>query len=769
VSNRSHEHRQSVRQVLQVAPFDWIGQLRCHWIAIVVLVAHVGLATLYSVAVPIWEAYDEVGHYEYARYIATKRTLPQRGDPEAKAMWEKFQPPLYYLLAGASMSWIDVSDDLKATRNPYFTWGTSGVNYAIHPDSERFPYGRTVLAVHVIRLLSVAMSTVGVLLTYLTGLVIAPQRRWIGVGAMAIHAFWPQFLFIGSMVTNDVLAATMGSLITFVVVRIVQRGARGLQLMALGVSLGLALLSKANTLALFPIAAAVLIAETMRKLGDVARRKDWRWWIWLVLSLLVVALAFLALSNVSFVGIPGIWRRDKPSGVGGVIQGISGITEILAWSSFGDAFRYCAKSFYALFGWGNVEVAGPLYPAHALLVALALVGLVTMLVRRQLLIARPALLVCAAVILALLVLVLATAARANNVFYANGRYLLPGMSAFSIVVFTGWAAPWPVGTGKPLALIAAVAMFAIALVIPFCSIMPAYARPRLLSQEEVETLASPLEARFDHVAELLGYRISSRRPKPGRRIGVVLYWRALRKPSKNYTVRVEIVGPDGQGYGSDAGYPANGNFATSLWKPGDIFEDAGYLIRISDEFPAPAKGLITVALVGEDIDPLGANPDEELTLVRNPVPLQEIGVYSPSGGGLCDDVVATSYELGGQIVLVGYSFNRLEQPEESIGVTLCWRAIAQMDEDYIVFVHLRDSAGELVSQHDSPPRQGYYPTLLWAPGDMVADEHYLNVAPQCLADDCEIYVGMYNLETLERLQVLDERGGRVANDEIPLD
>jgi hypothetical protein len=769
VNNEGHEHHKGMRQALQLAQLDWARRLRSHWIAILILVAHVSVATLYSVVVPIWEAYDETGHYEFTRYVATKRTLPQLGDPETEAMWEALQPPLYYVLAAASMSWIDVSDDLVAVENPYFRWGTSGVNYAIHPDPEGFPYSGTVLAVHVIRLISVAIGTGGVLLTYLAGLVIAPQRRWIAIGAMSIHAFWPQFLFVGSMVTNDVLAATLGSLVTFLLLWIVQRGARGPQLMALGISLGLAVLCKVTLLALLPIAAAVLFAVVLGKLRDEDGRKDWPWWIWLVLSGLVVIVAFLALAKYPFLGIPGIWRVRASASVAAVIPGTQGVARMLTWTSFGEALRYCARSFYALFGWGNLEVAAPLYGPHALAVALAAIGLLTMVVRRDRLIRLSALLVCAAVVAALLAAVWLAAAHSGHVWYANGRYLLAGMSAFSILVFTGWTALLPDRAERPLALIVAATMFTIGLVIPFHSILPAYARPQLLSREEVALASTPSGARFGDVAELLGYRLTLGKTAPGRRIGVTLYWRVLTKSQVNHTVLVEIVGPDGQGYGSDASYPADGNFATSLWEPGDIFEDDSYIVQISDEFPAPAGGLITVSLVDGHAPPLWAGQHEEFPLIGTPVPLQAIGVYAPSGAALCNNTVETSYEFGGRLELVGYSVSRLEQPQNSIGVTLCWNATEEMDENYVVFVHLRDSTGELVSQHDGAPRQGSYPTFLWHPGYVVADEHYVNVTPQCLADDCEIYVGVYNLENLERLQILDQNGNRMANDEIPLD
>ncbi|NIN67289.1 MAG: hypothetical protein GTO63_21835, partial [Anaerolineae bacterium] len=223
-------------------------KLQPHWIAVSILVLRAALGIFYSATVPIWEAFDEPGHYEYVRYIVTRRALPRTGDPEAEQISESLQPPLYYLLGALSMIWIDISDDLEPISNPFFPAGTGGVNYAVHPNSEEFPYRGTILAVHTVRGLSVALSLVGILLTYLIGLTIAPSRKGIAIGAMAIHAFWPQFLFNGSVVTNDVLASAIGSAIILVLVRMVQGLGSALQVLTLGLLFGLGLLSKLNTL-----------------------------------------------------------------------------------------------------------------------------------------------------------------------------------------------------------------------------------------------------------------------------------------------------------------------------------------------------------------------------------------------------------------------------------------------------------------------------------------------------------------------------------------
>lgn len=122
---------------------------------VIILVGRLALGIAYSVVVPAYEGFDEHHHYEYVRYIATKRHLLRPGEYDSEVLWEKFQAPLYYVLAGPFMSWIDVSDNYEPVSNRYFPSETSGPYYHLPAKWEAFPYRGTVLALHVIRLVSV--------------------------------------------------------------------------------------------------------------------------------------------------------------------------------------------------------------------------------------------------------------------------------------------------------------------------------------------------------------------------------------------------------------------------------------------------------------------------------------------------------------------------------------------------------------------------------------------------------------------------------------
>jgi hypothetical protein len=90
-----------------------------------------------------------------------------------------------------------------------------------------------------------------------------------------------------------------------------------------------------------------------------------------------------------------------------------------------------------------------------------------------------------------------------------------------------------------------------------------------------------------------------------------------------------------------------------------------------------------------------------------------------------------------------------------------------MTHDYVVFVHLLDSEGELVTQADGPPIDGDYPTSYWAPGELIADERTLPVG-ELEPGVYQLKVGMYLLETGERLPAVNAAGERLPNDAIAL-
>ncbi|MEA3375227.1 MAG: DUF2723 domain-containing protein [Chloroflexota bacterium] len=117
-----------------------------------------------------------------------------------------------------------------------------------------------------------------------------------------------------------------------------------------------------------------------------------------------------------------------------------------------------------------------------------------------------------------------------------------------------------------------------------------------------------------------------------------------------------------------------------------------------------------------------------------------------------------------RILLLEADVGRREaRPTDLVPVTLRWRGLRSIDEDYTVFVHLVGPDGRLYGQDDTWPVQGSYPTSQWVPGREILDRHEVQLEPDAPRGVYRVEVGWYLLETMRRLQLLDERGQPVAD------
>jgi hypothetical protein len=107
--------------------------------------------------------------------------------------------------------------------------------------------------------------------------------------------------------------------------------------------------------------------------------------------------------------------------------------------------------------------------------------------------------------------------------------------------------------------------------------------------------------------------------------------------------------------------------------------------------------------------------------------------------------------LANQIRLLGYDA-RLQPPtaetEGTYHLTLFWSSTASIPADYTVFIHVRDTNGTIVTQGDSQPLGGDYPTSRWRPNETIIDPHQIPLPPDLPPGEYQIWVGMYQLERL---------------------
>jgi hypothetical protein len=101
-------------------------------------------------------------------------------------------------------------------------------------------------------------------------------------------------------------------------------------------------------------------------------------------------------------------------------------------------------------------------------------------------------------------------------------------------------------------------------------------------------------------------------------------------------------------------------------------------------------------------------------------------------------------------------------------LTLFWQATAPIEVDFTVFVQLVDATNTIVAQQDHKPQEGFYPTPYWQPGEEIIDTHILPLPLTLPPGGYTLLLGLYEVETGQRLQILDE-AGKFKSDHVRLE
>ena len=730
------------------------------WGLVAILAAFVLVALLYGITNPIFEAPDEIQHFYYVRHIARTGTLAVQ-TPEQVELYrqEGSQPPLYYLLGAALTAWIDTSDAETAIReNPHVNLGVpqafGNKNAVVHTRAEAFPYRGVPLAVHVLRLISIALGALTVSAAYALGQELFPDRQSIALLAAAITAFLPQFLFISAAVSNDIAVAATASWAIVLLARSVRRGFVWQRSLVLGVLVGLAALSKLSGLSiLVPIALGLAYWGWRERRGWDALRHGL-----IVLAATAVAGGWWYARNWALYG--------DPLGMQTMLDMV-GRRDTFSTADLLFELEGLRLSFWGLFGWFNVLMAGWAYAIYDVLAVIGLIGLAGLFVKEATTGSdrgRRLPLLVGLVIWVLLVfasLIYWTSSTTGS----QGRLLFVTLPAMSVLCAGGLLTFVPRRFERTVVVVLAVLWLGLALSAPFLYIEPAYARPTLMNPGELPAGLERLDAAFDDKLILLGYSMPERTILRGTPLRVNLCWRSLESMDRDYSVFVHLFGRNGASVGQEDSYPGRGNYPTREWTPGDVFCDA-YDVLIDPSAKAPTAATVDVGLYDvETQERLQAYDRDMNPLERVLLAPVKIATWAPHEYSIDHPV---DFTLGSNVRLVGYKTEEERIPSgHALKIALYWRADATPVEDYTVFVHLLDETGALIGQHDGQPVDGSYPTSLWEPGETVKDEHVVVIPESALPGEFHLQVGMYRARNGQRLPVMDDTGQDIG-DAVPL-
>ena len=727
---------------------------------LLILAGYLSLALAYSLVNPLFESPDEALNYANVRFMVEERRLPvlEPGEPT-----KAHHPPLYYALGALLTFWVpnEHFEAVVERINPFWAYrlwepGVDNKSLYLHdPRLEGFPYQDVALGVHLLRWLSLLMGVGTVLCVYGTARELFPRRRALALGAATLVAFNPMFLFITTSVHDDALANLVAAATLYATVRFLIRGPTARRAAALGLLVGLGFLTKLTCLLVVPTVGLALLWRPLTNRG----RGVWREAVRLggiVLGLALLVGGWWFVRNMLVYGEPTSMARQSE-----------------AWGMRKNAPDFLAAvrelgflhdSLWGVFGYGQIPMPHWVYILARLMGLLAVGGLALFWTRRRS--GRIPWEHLPSVLLILLsgplVAFLANFARMTISDTADfGRYLFVTLAVLAPLYALGLSEWVPAGRWAWLTFALALAMLALAVYGLVGVLSPAYASPPCYASPEEVAPQHPVDATYPGLTRLLGYDITPDTLYPGDVLEVTLYWQVLGETEQDYVFFLQVFGREGDKIGERDTHPGLGRHSTSRWQPGEVIADTVPVPLAADAL-APAALRLDLGLYAPD-GPRLTTADGRYTISLGPVRLAAREPVVSTGTVL-------AHRLGEGVRLVAWDpeWDGTAQPGQMLRFTLYWACDAPPGQPLSVFVHLVGEERQPLAQGDGPPLSGDYPTDLWAAGEVIADGRAVPLPADLPPGRYTLLVGLYNLQTGERLPAFDEHGARLPTDAIPL-
>ena len=303
------------------------------------------LSALFAVTNPPYESPDEPEHLNFVQYVAANSSLPNQYEA-AKKIGQGHHLPLYYLIGAGLCKLIGGPEiDLSAVAlNP-----NSKANGGTEINVPLFLDHKTVLAnkarFYGLRLMSCLFCALSVLVVgFGAAKLISNKYYWI---APMLLATLPQYLFVGSSITNDALASLLAASCTvYFALFFHQQNKRLIVRMIIGGALlALALLSKKSCIIMLPAVALLLLIKE-----DFTIKQRFNMLVAVAVGFVLVAGPYL-LRNFSLYG-EILGNQMERNTLTGLIQEKS----LLDRYFLTEFSRAVARSFVGHFGWMNVPL-----------------------------------------------------------------------------------------------------------------------------------------------------------------------------------------------------------------------------------------------------------------------------------------------------------------------------------------------------------------------------------------------------------------------------
>lgn len=562
-----------------------------------ILLIYLIIASTHSVVAPLTVGNDEWAHFLYVRFLAEHGRLPVTLAERQEAGYKADAPPLYHLLVAAVTAGVEPARLLRPLDSPRRHLADNVLNpYAlVHLGYELPPYQGEVLLWHLGRGLSILFGVVLIGLTYLTSLVLWPQRRRALVAA-ALVAFMPALIFHSSVLTYESFSAVWCALFLLVSIQAISQPQRWWWWLILGALAGLAITTKYSAI-LLPVELGLVAGLAWFKQHHGQTNCSGRLARFPLKFILVAGLGLILTAGWWFVFL--VWHFNTVDTQGpliGVLQPLlvgdgSDTTSVaLATSLWGEqvvtaearpplARNYLQLLQLLLASFWAAPVAGHfiLSPWLAILFTLAaivsVVGLGQVWLRADSTARIWLILLLGHSLLIAPLLVIRIFFSFDPREVAQGRHLLlPAVSAIAILWVWGWSR-WKARLGQ--AVVTGLLLWSLLGQLGWASVVYPPPMPVWVKQAPAAELSNPRPLNYNFVE---GMRLSgfSWRELP-LSVEVALWWEALAILPADYLIELTLLDQVDRPVSYTVGHPIQGRYPTRAWEPGDIIKDTYWL------------------------------------------------------------------------------------------------------------------------------------------------------------------------------------------------
>lgn len=234
-----------------------------------------------------------------------------------------------------------------------------------------------------------------------------------------------------------------------------------------------------------------------------------------------------------------------------------------------------------------------------------------------------------------------------------------------------------------------------------------------------------------------------------------LWWGAQRQPiGHDYMTYLQLQDQDFNAIVGQDERIWRAAFPTSLWQVGDRVPQEVRLM-----VPAlPSGAYRLVAGVYPSFGPQLPAAYGDGTVAANGATVGWLKVPLPPTT-LPDDLKPLDVIFDEQFELVVYHTDITT--DQQLALQLVWRSQTDWPTtDATIFVHVLDADGNILTQQDSRPLNGTYPTFIWDRGETVITDYRFDVDTSA---DLRLRIGMYTFEPLRNLHV-SQAGRALADD-----